>query len=185
MLLKQQNTVSERHVAVVHSGDKVRMFSSGECYEGKIYNLDELDGNLDDVFVIATEKGPITLVVNDNDSIAVHSPLIGENWTMTVEHSPTVWYTCTVKNGVICYSYVKDTSGFEYVEIQTDQTFDMASVGTQAKFDAAVRLVSSNQLVLEHGLTKLVMFTLVGKGAFNAITSDCGKYRIRGDYKVS
>lgn len=185
MLLKQQNTVSERHVAVVHSGDNVRIVSNDECHEGKIYNLDELGGNLDGVFVIATEKGPITLVVNSDDSITVHSPLIDESWTMTVEHSPTVWYTCTLNNGVICYSYVKDTSGFEYVEIQTGQTFDMAGVGTQSKFDAAVRLVSSNQLVLEHGLTKLVMFTLVGNGAFNAITSDCGKYRIRGDYKVS
>ncbi len=184
MLLKQQNLVSERYVEAIHAGDNVRMFSGGECHEGKIYCLDELGGELDGVFVIATPKGPITLVVNGDDSITVHSSLIGGNWTLTVEHVPSVWYTCTVKHGVLSYSYVKDTSDFEYVHIQTGQTFDMAGVGTQAKFDAAVRLVSSKQLVLEHGLTKLVMFTIVGNGA-SSITSDCGKYRIRGDYKVS
>lgn len=184
MLLKQQNLVSERYVESIHANDNVRIFTNGECHEGPIYCLDELSGNLDGVFVIATPKGPITLVVNADDSITVHSSLIGEKWTMAVEHVPTVWYTCTVKNGVLSYSYVKDTSDFEYVNIQTGHVFAMHSVGEQTKFDAAVRLVSSKQLVLEHGLTKLVMFTLVGNGA-SSITSDCGKYRIRGDYKVS
>ncbi|QIW90559.1 UNVERIFIED_ORG: hypothetical protein GCAPEGMB_00212 [Vibrio phage V07] len=179
--------------AVLPDHSHVQVETYYHTYKGYMNYLTDLRGVDGDQYLLVTDDGRFVRVEEkhlngqEQKQRKISGGLIDVRARLGLSGKDPDWYDCIWRNGKIVYKYRETdfvTEEHELVVGEIVDIYESNDFNGDYPHDATVVLSRPKQMVLE-AYGKLVVFTVPKEPCGDSLVSDCGDYRIAGNYAGS